>query len=160
MGGGHNLALLLRKTIERELPHLETLTEEGADLPRGPGKWRPKEELGHLIDSAANNHIRFARGAVEDEFHGEGYAQEDWVRLHGYSGMPWRSIVSFWFQYNQLLAALIARIPPERLGTKCFIGSGPAVTLEFVIQDYVAHMQHHLDQLLRREVVTPYSQLI
>ena len=121
-----------------------------------PGKWSPKEELGHLIDSAANNHIRFVRGALEAEFRGPGYAQDDWVRLHGYGDMPWETIVNVWFQYNTLLAILVKRIPEDRLATRCFIGAGPPVTLGFVIEDYILHMQHHIDQLLGREVVTQY----
>ncbi len=151
-----DLSLLLRQTIERELPVLGKLTEERASMPRGPGKWSPKEELGHLIDSAANNHIRFVRAALDAEFSGPGYSQDDWVRLHGYSGMPWETIVSLWFQYNMFLAGLVERIPEDRGGTPCFIGPSPAVTLQFIIEDYILHMQHHLDQLLSREVITPY----
>ena len=62
-----DFSVLLVQTIERELPNLRALDEQHASLPRGPGKWSPKEELGHLIDSASNNHIRFVRGALEHE---------------------------------------------------------------------------------------------
>jgi len=88
-----DLALGIAHTIERELPNLRTLSDERASFTRGPGKWSAKEELGHLIDSAANNHIRFVRGALEPQLQGPGYAQDDWVRLHGYSKMPWDTIV-------------------------------------------------------------------
>ena len=151
-----DFSVLLAQTIERELPNLRALDEQRASVPRGPGKWSPKEELGHLIDSAANNHIRFVRGALQHEVREPGYPQEDWVRLHGYSGMPWESIVSFWFQYNMFLARLVARIEPDRLTVLCFIGENAPDTLGFVIEDYILHMQHHIDQLLRREVITQY----
>jgi hypothetical protein len=150
------LSFFLSQTIERELPALRALTDERASIARAPGKWSAKEELGHLIDSAANNHIRFVRGALDTEFRGPGYAQEDWVRLHGYSGMPWETIVSFWFDYNTFLAGLVGRIPEDRLATPCFIGTHSAVTLQFVIEDYVLHQQHHIDQLLGRESITAY----
>jgi hypothetical protein len=152
----HNLSLFLAETVDRELPNLQALTEERASIPRGPGKWRPKEELGHLIDSAVNNHIRFVRGATEPEFRGAGYRQDDWVRMNGYSGMPWEPIVDFWSRYNILLAGLVDRIPEDRLSTLCFIGTSPAVTLGFVIEDYILHMQHHIDQILGRKVITQY----
>jgi hypothetical protein len=152
-----DLSIFLTQTVERELPHLRGLTEERASIARAPGKWSPKEELGHLIDSAANNHIRFVRGAIEAEFRGPGYSQEDWVRLHGYGSMRWDMIVNVWSQYNLFLAALVDRIPETRLETPCFIGANPVATLGFVIEDYVLHMQHHIDQLLHREVVTKYS---
>ena len=151
-----DLSLLLTQTIERELPNLRALDEQHASPPRGPGKWSPKEELGHLIDSAANNHIRFARGAMQPEVRDPGYAQEDWVRLHGYSGMQWDSIVNFWFEYNTLLARLVGGIGPDRLTILCFIAGNKPVTLGFVIEDYILHMQHHIDQLLRRGVITQY----
>jgi hypothetical protein len=148
------LGSLLTQTIERELPSLRKLSEQSSSLARGPGKWSPKEELGHLIDSAANNHIRFVCAALEPEFRGPGYSQDDWVRLHGYGGLPWETILNVWFQYNVLLAALVERISEDRLKTLCFIGANPAVTLGFVIEDYILHMQHHIDQLLGREVIT------
>jgi DinB superfamily len=151
-----DLSSFLADTIKRELPNLRALREEPACVARGQGKWSPKEELGHLIDSAANNHLRFVGGTTETEFRGPGYAQEDWVRLHGYSSMPWESIVTFWFQYNSLLVRLVERIPDGRLGTPCFIGAGPAASLGSVIDDYVLHMQHHIDLLLGRAVITQY----
>ena len=151
-----DLSTFLAETIARELPSLRTVTEERASMARAPGKWSAKEELGHLIDSAANNHIRFVRGAIEAEFRGPGYSQNDWVRLHGYSNMRWETIINLWFQYNTLLVGLVDRIPEDRLEALCFIGTSPAVTLRFVIEDYILHMQHHIDQLLGREVITQY----
>ncbi|SPE41865.1 conserved hypothetical protein [Candidatus Sulfopaludibacter sp. SbA3] len=151
-----DLSALLSDTIARELPRLRAVSEEQATTPRGQGKWSPKEELGHLIDSAANNHLRFVGGATAPEFRGPGYAQEEWVRLHRYSHMPWEEIVAFWFQYNRLLARLVAAIPAGQMETKCTVGVGPAVTLGYLIEDYVVHMQHHIDQLLLRETVTPH----
>jgi hypothetical protein len=151
-----DLSLFLTQTIERELPNLRAFDDERASLARAPGKWSAKEELGHLIDSAANNHIRFARGAMEPEVRGAGYEQEDWVRLHGYRDMQWETIINFWFQYNAFLARLVGRIPQDRLGTLVYIGGNKPVTLGFVIEDYVWHMQHHIDQLLGRKVITAY----
>ena len=151
------LALLLQQTIEREVTALRALTEEQAEVPRGPGKWCPKEELGHLIDSASNNHLRFVGGAIGPEFHGAGYAQDEWVRLHGYAGLPWGHIVNFWFEYNSLLSGLVENIPDEKLSTQCFLSADPPVSLGFIIEDYVMHMRHHIDQLLRRDQVTQYS---
>jgi len=152
----HHLSHLIRQTIDAELPNLRAVSDDRASLPRAAGKWCPKEELGHLIDSASNNHQRFVRAALSPEFHGPSYAQDDWVRIHGYRDMPWEMLVEFWHRYNMLLAELVTRIPESRLPTPCFIGDGAPVPLAFVIEDYVLHMQHHIDQLLRREVVTPY----
>jgi hypothetical protein len=150
------LAKLLRQTIDRELGDLLAVSEETAGYAAGgPGKWSPKEELGHLIDSAANNHIRFVLASTAGEFRGMGYAQDDWVRAHGYQHLPWKMLVDLWYQYNFLLAHLVDQIPEEHLSNRCVIGWG-VLTLGFIIQDYILHMRHHLDHLLSRETVTQY----
>jgi hypothetical protein len=133
----------LRQTVERALPTLRAL--DGEAPTRGSG-WSRKQELGHLIDSAANNHIRFVLAFVDGEFRGQGYAQDKWVDAHGYALMRWDDLVDFWYRYNFLLANLIERIPEDRMGGRCVIGWG-VQTLGFVIDDYVIHMQHHLDHL-------------
>ncbi|MBV9444233.1 MAG: DinB family protein [Acidobacteriaceae bacterium] len=153
------LSRRLAETMDRELPNLRELTEEQASLERAPGKWSPKEELGHLIDSAANNHIRFVRGALEPQVRGPGYAQDEWVRLHGYGAMTWDAILDFWLAYNRFLVRLVERIPDERLASEYSVASNPPVTLEFLIDDYILHMQHHIDQLLRRAIITRYPRV-
>ena len=153
----HDLSPPLTHLIEDELPALRALTEAEAEIrPGGETTWSPKEELGHLIDSAANNHVRFVRALFEPEFRGPSYAQDDWVRAHRYQEMPWLTIVEFWFHYNRFIAELLKQVPEEKLLTVCYVGSGAGVSLQFLVEDYVLHMQHHVDHLLRREVVTRY----
>jgi hypothetical protein len=147
------LSILLRHAIDREFPHLQALTALAAPK---PGSWSRKEELGHLIDSAANNHIRFVLATIDGEFRGQGYAQDRWVEAHGYRDMEWRGLVDLWYQYNVLLAHFIERIPEERMENRCVIGWGVR-TLRFVIEDYVLHMQHHLDHILARDPITTYA---
>ena len=151
-----NLATLLRETIDRELPHLLALEETTANTNDGrPGSWTRKEELGHLIDSATNNHMRFVLAAVDGEFRGMGYAQDKWVAAHGYSELDWRFLVDLWHRFNIFLIEVVKRIPEDQMQNRCVIGWG-VQTLQFVIEDYVLHMQHHLDHVLARGVITPY----
>jgi hypothetical protein len=51
-------------TVESELPRLRAIPEEKASAPRAPGKWSAKQVMGHLIDSAFNNHQRFVRAQL------------------------------------------------------------------------------------------------
>jgi hypothetical protein len=118
-------------------------------------RWSHNEELGHLIDSAANNHIRFALASLNGEFRGPRYAQDVWVALHGYQDLDWQDIVDTWYRYNSLLAHPIGRIPERRTQNRCVVGS-TVVTLRFVIADYVVYMQHHIDRALSRTPFTPY----
>ncbi len=153
----YDLSKALADMVEREAVALRSFPEnETLERPSGPSSWSSKEELGHLIDSASNNHVRFVRASMEPEFHGPTYAQDEWVSIHGYQDMPWSSIVAFWIQYNTFIAGVIARIPDDKLTTLCFIGGGEPVTLRFLIEDYMLHAQHHLDHLLRREKVARY----
>jgi hypothetical protein len=149
------LSQLLRKAIDAELPSLRALTETEAAT-KGGTAWSLKEELGHLIDSASNNHLRFVRAALETEFHGPSYDQNGSVILHGYQELSWSDLLEFWQRYNILLVQVIARIPEAKLQTRCRVGESSPVTLQFLIEDYVAHMQHHIDHILRREKITQY----
>ena len=149
------LASVLNDVIARELAALENLPDMRAERKTG-GAWSPQEELGHLIDSAINNHVRFVRAAVEPRMEGPGYAQDDWVRLHGYQDWPWAEVIAAWDSQNRQLAELIRRIPESALSHICLVGNEKPVTLQFLIEDYIVHMQHHLDHLLGREKITQY----
>jgi hypothetical protein len=150
------LAEYLQSTIDRELPQLRELTDEQAAVSLRGG-WTRKEELGHLIDSATNNHARFVRMVLEDDYRGPSYDPDGWVGAHGYAHMLWETLTQFWYAYNSLLAELIRHIPEERLEAAGVVGDS-TVTLGFLIEDYVVHLQHHVDQLLGREVITQYPQ--
>jgi hypothetical protein len=151
-----NLAKRLADSVARELPALRSIAEDRAAKPAREGAWSQKQELGHLIDSATNNHVRFVRASLEPEFHGPSYDGDGWVARHGYGELPWTMLVDFWERYNRLLVELVARIPEERLSTRCTVGDSAQVTLGFLIEDYIAHMQHHLDHILDRQKPTAY----
>jgi hypothetical protein len=153
----HDLSPALEQVLRREAPLLRALPEAAAEVrPGGGDTWSPKEELGHLIDSAANNHVRFVRALIESEFRGPSYAQNAWVQVHRYQEMPWAAIVDFWYRYNKFLIGLLSHIPETKLRTACYVGADGGVSLQFLVGDYVLHMQHHVDHLLGREHVTPY----
>jgi hypothetical protein len=140
---------LLRETIEQGVEDLRGIPEAAASAPVRDG-WSRKEELGHLIDSATNNHVRFVRAALEREFSDPGYAQNEWVAIHGYRDQSWSALIDLWCSYNTLLANLIERIAEDRLASVCVIGDDPPVSLELLIEDYVAHVRHHLDRICGR----------
>jgi hypothetical protein len=147
----------LRNTIEKEMPNLRAISDSEASISLRNG-WTRKQELGHLIDSATNNHVRFVNIAMTDHYAGPSYDPDMWVATHRYSEMLWSAIVEFWYQYNVFLAGLISRIPEARLKSICEVGSSGPVTFEWLIGDYVVHLQHHVDQLLGRDRVTQYPQ--
>jgi hypothetical protein len=112
--------------------------------------WSPKEVLGHLIDSAANNHQRFVRAQQSDALTFPGYDQNHWVSSQAYHDADWPHLVALWRHFNLHLADVISRIPPSKYSTPCAIGGSDPVTLEFVIVDYLNHVKHHMAQIRER----------
>lgn len=112
-----------------------------------PEKWSKKEIIGHLIDSAANNHQRFVRVQFEDVPYIK-YDQNNWNTASRYQNMDSRHVINFWAQHNQHLVEVIKRIPEAALQRECNTGGDSNVTLGWLIEDYVAHMEHHLRQIM------------
>ena len=127
---------------------LYAVPEAMADKPWRAGGWTRKQVLGHMIDSAANNHQRFVRASLDGSYAGPFYAQEGWVAAHGYNEMPWATLLKWWEAYHEMLKAVVERIPEERMEAVCRVGDDEPVTLRFLIEDYVAHQRHHLGQIL------------
>jgi predicted enzyme related to lactoylglutathione lyase len=140
----------LIRTVEGASDQLRTLGEPLVSAKRGPDAWSIKEILGHLIDSAANNHHRFVRAQYVEDLAFPGYDQDEWVRLQDYRGASWTDLIEFWRLYNRRLAYVIRRIADTRLDALCRIGSGDPVTLRYLIEDYLVHLRHHLQQIEER----------
>ena len=148
----------LRETVTAVTPRLLTLSEAEAGHPPAPGKWAPKEVIGHLIDSASNNHQRFVRARFTEDLVFPGYQQEEWVKAQHYASAPWTQLVGLWSSFNLHLARVIEATPPavrqkprarhnlHELAWKAVPQSEPA-TLEYFMRDYVDHLRHHIAQI-------------
>jgi hypothetical protein len=138
--------------FRRELGVLQTmllgLNPELADMPWRRGGWTRKQILGHLLDSAANNRQRFVRAAADGGYRGPEYAQNAWVAAHGYAEQDWETLLRWWQVEHEILAAVVDRIPEERFGVECVVGDNTAVSLKFLIEDYLEHQRWHFSQLI------------
>jgi DinB family protein len=143
-----SLAEELRSEIDASHARLRELTEADVTPSRAEGKWSRKEVLGHLIDSAANNHQRFVRAQLVDAFTWPGYEQNDWVHVHRYRDEPWVELLTLWLALNCHVARVIESVPDSKVNTRCIIGSGEPVTLEWLMRDYLRHLRHHVAQIL------------
>ena len=141
------LASALRAEVDRAAAYFRSLGEADVTRSRGTGKWVKKEILGHLIDSAANNHQRFVRAQFANPFTWPGYDQQAWVPLHRYRERPWADLVDLWLALNRHVAAVIEAVPAEKLQTPCIIGDHEPTSLEWWMRDYLRHLKHHLEQL-------------
>ena len=127
---------------------LRQIDETTASLRPSPGKWSKKEILGHLIDSAANNHQRFVRLQLSGRIDLPGYDGDEWVRVQRYQDRPWGEIIDLCQMYNTQLAAVIRHVDSKALRSVWHTPDGNDLDLEFIIRDYVVHLRHHLDQIL------------
>jgi hypothetical protein len=137
----------LLRVVEAAEANLNKISELEATKPALPGGWSRKQVLGHLIDSASNNHQRFVRAALQPSLDFPPYDQNGNVRLQAPQEAAWKLLVSLWAAYNRYLAHIIARLPASKLETVCRIGSGEPVTLDFLANDYLTHLLHHLNQI-------------
>ena len=149
------------RTVEAAARRLLALGEEESGRRPAGGGWSAKETVGHLIDSAANNHQRFVRARTRDDLVFEGYEQDEWIAAQHYRDEPWEQLVGLWRLYNLHLAHVVARVPqselrrprhPHSLHRIAFrpVGEHEPATLEYLIRDYVEHLKHHLRQIEKK----------
>ncbi len=138
---------------------LLALSTQQSETPRAPGKWSPKEIIGHLIDSASNNHQRFVRAQFKDDLIFDGYRQDEWVSAQHYQQEEWRQLVMLWKTFNLHLLHAVVQIPGPLLVKEHFrhnlderafkpVPKDRPATLEYFIIDYLDHMKHHLRQII------------
>jgi hypothetical protein len=133
----------LARVIRGAMPWLATLSEDDASQSENEGQWSAKQVVGHLTDSAVNNLGRIIRMQIEAGQSLPGYAQMEWVSLQHYGEREWSQVLGLWFALNEHVAWAIAHVERVQLANEGVV-EGEVVTLGFVIEDYVAHMQHHL----------------
>ena len=147
-----------RETVVNATTRLRDISQDESRRQTAPGAWAPCEILGHLIDSAANNHQRFVRAQFTDDLVFPGYEQDGWVSAQKYTEESWADLIQLWSSYNLHLLHLMAAVPttvltkPRRehnLDQIAFnaVDKSESTTLEYFVRDYVDHLRHHLDQI-------------
>jgi hypothetical protein len=146
----HETALEIRNIANRFSQELTAVDARAAARRPGPATWSPKEVLGHLIDSAANNQQRFVRAQQAHMLTLPGYEQNHWVESQGYQDADWPHLVALWSHLNLHLADVISRIPFTAYSVQCVIGDSSPQTLEAIVVDYLRHLKHHVAQIRER----------
>lgn len=147
-----------RDIVEQTSPELREIPEERARRRPAPAKWSMKEIVGHLIDSAANNHRRFVVAQIKDGLVFDGYEQDAWVARQSYQYERWPDLIALWTAYNVHLIHVVTNMSPSLLATPQLehnldeiasrpVSRGEATTLGFLVNDYVFHLEHHLAQI-------------
>jgi len=141
-------AARLAALLDEITPRLLALSEAGSGTPPAGMTWARKEILGHLIDSASNNHQRFVRAQYQERMSFPRYVQDQWIAAQGYRERPWSELVELWRLYNRHLLHVMRRVPAAVLGNVCVVSDDEPSALGDHLVDYVVHMEHHLDQIL------------
>jgi len=154
-----NYGTKLQSIVERSTPALLALSEAESARHPAPGKWSPREVLGHLIDSASHNHQRFVRAQFQDDLVFQGYEQDAWVKAQRYQESPWVALVTLWRTFNLHIARVMVLVP-EPVRTRVhhrhnldqiawrMVAPGEPTTLDYLMGDYLAHLELHLRQIL------------
>ncbi|MBN1999245.1 DinB family protein [candidate division KSB1 bacterium] len=138
----------LRNAVTAAKPMLLEISSETAESKPNPKAWSFKEIIGHLIDSASNNHQRFVRAAQNVAMDFPPYLPDNWVAVQAYNKSEWSELVDLFCLYNLHLSNVIDRLPKNVLQNPCNIGRESPVTMEWVIRDYLRHLRHHLEKIL------------
>lgn len=136
--------------VARWRPKLLALSDETIRHKPTLDRWSIAEVVGHLVDSACNNHQRFVRAQETETLEFPKYDQNSWVAAGHYHDSEWQTLVTLWSSYNQQIAHVIRHIPASQLATPCTITPYETCTLQFLVEDYVTHLQHHLDKISER----------
>ena len=149
-----NTVIQLRNIIDKYSEKLKQLSEEEFSLKPNPDKWSKKEELGHLIDSAHNNLRRFIVAQYETNPKIV-YEQDVWVRVSGYSHQPSLPLIHLWTLLNRQICYVLEKISPETGERMCDTGMEKQElhSLNWLAEDYVKHLLHHLHHILELEAV-------
>ncbi|KQL48464.1 hypothetical protein AN963_01235 [Brevibacillus choshinensis] len=146
----------METTIARLQKHLQEVPQAFRAIPADqttkspvPEKWSPLEILGHLCDSAINNLGRFIRAQTEQPYHIVPYKQNEWVSNQAYQERPVEEIVQLWIGLNQSVLHVMKTMPPDKGQHRCEVPDGTTVTLEWLMADYVDHLEHHLGQICK-----------
>jgi len=137
----------LTEIIKAFYSKYKDLDDATASARPADGEWSAKEIIGHLLDSACNNHQRFVRLQLIDELIFPEYGAENqrWIEIAHYTEMDLIDLLLLWKQYNLLLSNIILKVDREALNN-CWLHDGKRSTLEFLMQDYLRHLQNHLQQ--------------
>ncbi|MFW9994356.1 MAG: amino acid racemase [Candidatus Odinarchaeota archaeon] len=136
-------------TINSFYEKLKQTREEITDIKPDNGSWSLKEIIGHLVDSASNNHQRFLRLHDNDLQNFPSYDGERWVKIQKYNDISWTTLIDLWYSYNCLLIKVVENMDTRSL-SNAWIIENDTFTLEWLVKDYFRHLKWHEDRFTER----------
>jgi hypothetical protein len=140
----------LQNILELHLTALKSIPEEVYVDKPSPGKWSKKEILGHLIDSAQSNIRRFVVAQYEENPSIK-YQQDKWVAINHYQQWDTADIIDLWYSLNKQVCYILRHTPENMYQRTCL--TEELHSIEWLADDYVKHLLHHLHVVLDLEPV-------
>lgn len=108
-----------------------------------------KQIMGHLIDSAANNHQRMVRLQYNDKLDFPDYQQDNdlWIALQDYQNADWNISIQLWKYYNLHMIQVIKSVDHTKLENSWQNFEGITVTLRQMIDGYLEHIELYLNEI-------------
>ncbi|WP_410769500.1 DinB family protein [Fontibacillus sp. BL9] len=145
-----NYAQFLELIIEEKTKQLKTISEFNSQVKPGPNKWSKKEILGHLCDSAANNHKRFLDVLQSEEsqiLHP--YNQVLLVEANNYQkSFTFEEVINLWSLQNKQIINVLRYTNDRDFTDRTVQVNGEVETYGWLVEDYVEHLLHHLEQII------------
>ena len=145
----NRLASDIETTVNEACHRLRSLPKETIEARPNPGDWSVKEIVGHLVDSASNNHQRFVRLQVADGLVFPDYSQDNdsWVSIQSYQGAHWDNLLDLWRYVNLHLAHVIRTVNEKCIDHIWVVDEDKSITLGELMIDYLRHLNDHLKQI-------------
>ena len=147
-----------KTAIHQHYEYLSNIPDHLITKKPAPDKWSIIEIIGHLIDSANNNHRRFTKAQWQENMVFNGYQQDNWVEKQAYQQADWQLILDLWKSYNLHICHIMEHTSEEQLKrvhtdhnlhqiAMITVPKEEPVTLEYFMKDYIFHIEHHLKQI-------------
>ncbi len=148
-----NIAKALDELIRIFKDDFSEIDEQISSYRISEDNWTLKEIIGHLIDSASNNHQRFVRLQLSEVMEFPDYHNDEWLRIQNYQNMCFSDLLLLFYYYNKLIVNIILN-----LNEKCLVHrwntnwdeNSTFSTLESLLNHYVSHMKSHLTHFRER----------
>jgi len=135
--------------INKWEPKLAALPEDVITGRRNSQGRTIKEILGHLVDSASNNHQRMVRLQYIPNLDFPDYQQDNdlWIAIQDYQNADWITIIQLWKYYNLHIVQVIKSVDLSKLNNSWQSFEGDIVTLSQLIEGYLGHMDLHFNEI-------------
>ncbi|MDR0894069.1 MAG: DinB family protein [Prevotellaceae bacterium] len=141
--------------IETEEKRLSDLPLEVITQKRNKQNRTIKQILGHLIDSASNNHQRMVRLQYSKNLlFFPDYRQDNdlWISLQDYQNADWCNLIQLWKFYNLHIIQVIHSVDMTKLDSYWCDFEGTKVTLQEMIEGYLEHLHLHMEEIRELEI--------